>query len=339
MIPMMIDARDNPLANKFLDTFRNKVTQSNNYWYLAKFFRYIFDKEGLLPAEVDFNKFTSVRIGNDVSFKVPISQAYIMQYISDTYKTATAIYSPLGSLKCFFRYCYERNMILSNPAEGIAYPKRIKRLDQPRLLSEKECMWMLVAAAKMGINRFTLIYALVAIGGRTREILGLRRSNIDPYLEQIYLDGKTNLRRRPLVPGLKETLFNQYFKSDFYLKMAAMAEQDYVFFSESKADGSPLGRFELNRIINEIAKQAGIEKRITVYWFRITLINILDDHGVNLSTNQQIIDHDDIISTQNYLRFKKKKSVADMIEKSTLSKITLDVQNRVIKQLTEKLNR
>lgn len=335
----MIDCRQNRLAEAFISTYKTKKTQDGIRQQLTRFFNFIFQKLGTIPADVDFNRFTPVRVGREILFYIPINQAFISEYLYERYKINNATrshYDALCALKMFFQYCLDREYISSNPAEGIPFPKLNKKVEQTRILSETECWQLLDGVRKMGLPRFTLIYLLLGTGGRTGEVISLTRSNIDFYLDQVYMYGKTGLRRRPLVPGLKETLL-LYFESSYYQKLVAKANKDYVFFSEKKADGSPLNTDELNAIIKEISYGCGINKNITSYWFRITFVNILHDNGVRKPILQQIMDWDKFSTVDIYLAKRKNDSVSQCLEKSSLTRLVLDTQNSVIRRLTNSL--
>ena len=177
-------------------------------------------------------------------------------------------------------------------------------------------MCLLKAAAAMGLEYYTLIYTLLSSGGRPDEVINLLASEIDSYMGCLYMEGKTDLRRRPLVDGLKETL-DMYFNTHYYRTLSKKSEEDYVFFSMDKADGSSLNNSELNKIINKVAIKAGINQRITAYWFRVSFANLLYFNGVHKTKVQQLMDHDKIETTEIYLVPKKGDSVFNMLEESS----------------------
>jgi len=171
-------------------------------------------------------------------------------------------------LKAFFRwfYGYKKGKGYPDVVDWIEYGK-IKNEKFPDILTMEEIQKMLEVCDNLRDR--ALISLLYESGCRASEILGLRVNNVtfDEYGAIIIVDGKTGSRRIRLissVPDLKAWLNTHPKKNEVNASLSLF----YSFARNCKFN--PLGCNTLDFIVSDVAKRAGITKRIYPHLFRHT---------------------------------------------------------------------
>jgi integrase len=174
------------------------------------------------------------------------------------------------------------------------------------------------------------VYFLYSTGSRPGETCSARRSKIDYQKQRIFVTGKSKTRRR-FLPSVTIDTLKEYLGSPYYQGTSAKNQEDYLFFSR-KGDGSPLTGREINVVLNELAKMAGIRKHITSYYLRRTFMNKVAEKA-DLSTLQQITDHDSLQNVICYLDREKMKKASASFGNSPLMQLLYSVQRQIIRSL------
>jgi len=225
-----------------------------------------------------------------------LNQEHIRQYqlyLANERKLAVnTIIARIAALRFFFvktlRRAYQR--------EDLPLPKRPKRL--PSVLSQQEVARLIDAAANL--FHYAVLMTLYATGLRRAELCRLCVSDIDSQRMVIHVrKGKGNRDRDvPLTPKLLETL-RSYWRW--------RKPKNYLFPNRSRSnDGRPMSTKAVYFIVQQAAKRAGIEKRVSPHTLRHSFATHLLENGADLRTIQMLLGHADLEHTTVYLHISQK---------------------------------
>lgn len=178
-----------------------------------------------------------------------------------------------------------------NPPLNLTVPKRPKKM--PNYLSEKEATRLLEAAGKD--LRTNLIVSLLAhTGMRVGELCSLKIDDVDldEGIIGIY-SGKGDRDRIVIMPdGLRE-LIRSYLPKRY--EVDSMSRTLLVGRKGKEIDPSTV-----QRIVRNLAKDAGISKKVTPHVLRHTFATAILRNGGDIRFIQQLLGHASVATTQIY---------------------------------------
>jgi integrase/recombinase XerD len=205
----------------------------------------------------------------------------------------------LSGLRTFYKFLLIEDLIDHDPMELVEGP----RLDQklPDVLSFDEIERLLAAidlSHPQGTRNKAIIETLYACGLRVSELVNLKISNVFPDIGLIKVLGKNNKER--LVPIGSDALkhMHLYLEGDRagMLNIQKGAE-DCVFLNRR---GNRLTRVMIFQIVKDLARRAGITKRISPHTFRHSFATHLVEGGADLRAVQEMLGHSSIVTTEIY---------------------------------------
>ena len=205
----------------------------------------------------------------------------------------------VASIKSFFGFLSENNIITEDPTESIGSPRVGRTL--PKFLPEEEVTSLLDTAYKSGTNeghRDALIMELLYDTGlRVGELVSLNMQDVD--LSESYI--------RCMGKGSKERIVHLYPKAleelRRYLKHARVAlighrrTEPSLFVNHR---GERLTRQWVWTILKTYAQKAGIQQNITPHTLRHSFATHLLQNGASLRHVQELLGHSSISTTQVY---------------------------------------
>jgi site-specific recombinase XerD len=173
----------------------------------------------------------------------------------------------------------------------LVYPKRPTRL--PTILSEEEVQRLLESANSA--YHFVILMTLYSTGLRRAELCRLKVEDIDSERMVIHvIQGKGNRDRDvSLSPKLLEVLrdYWRWRKPGTYLFPSLLRTRP----------GLPITPRMVAYAVQQAAKRAGIQKKISPHTLRHSWATHLLEHGTDLRTIQLLLGHVDLESTSLYL--------------------------------------
>jgi len=205
----------------------------------------------------------------------------------------------VASVKSFFGFLSENNIITEDPTESIGSPRVGRTL--PKFLPEEEVTSLLDVAYKSGTNEghrdAVIMELLYATGLRVGELVSLNMQDID--LSESYI--------RCMGKGSKERIVHLYPKAleelRLYLKHARVAlighrrTEPSLFVNHR---GERLTRQWVWTILKTYAQKAGIQQNITPHTLRHSFATHLLQNGASLRHVQELLGHSSISTTQVY---------------------------------------
>jgi len=255
------------LANNSISSYKRDL------W---EFFVWLEDKHQKKVSASDINRFIGLLINSG--------------------RKPATIARKISSLKQFFFFLKENQIIKDNPVTTFAAPK-IARY-HPAYLTPGEIEKIIDTIdtkAKTGFRNRAIIELLYGSGLRISELINLKLSDIEFEAGFIRVLGKGNKQRLvPMGTYAKEAI-EKYL--DQKPPSKSLSVNNLLFTNRL---GSKYSRVGMWKIIKNTVKKAGIDKNITPHTFRHSFATHLLEGGADLRIVQEMLGHADISTTQIY---------------------------------------
>lgn len=197
----------------------------------------------------------------------------------------TSQYLAIKALRHFYKF---KNM---TPPVNLTVPKRPKKM--PNYLSEREAS-RLIASSGKDLRTSLIISLLAHTGMRVGELCNLKIGDVDLDENVIGIySGKGDRDRIVIIPEDCKDLLEKYLPERY--RMPSNTEILLVSRKGTKFDPSTI-----QRIVRELAKEAGISKRVTPHVLRHTFATAILRNGGDIRFIQQLLGHASVATTQIY---------------------------------------
>jgi len=206
---------------------------------------------------------------------------YIAENLAD--KSSISIIMFLASLKYSYSAILKKDL-----TANIKRPKREKRI--PTVLTKKEMKSLIENLnAKKSKLMVSLIYAA---GLRVSEVTSLKPDNLD-FEERVGFvkQGK----------GKKDRIFN--IPKKLFSKLKKLSEKQKELgenFLFSGRNGEEMSSRNVQKIVKNASKKAGIKKDVHCHTLRHSFATHLLEEGVDIRKIQELLGHSDLSTTQIY---------------------------------------
>lgn len=244
---------------------------------------------------LDIIKFYEWNNNSDITY---MSKKQILEYISylRSYHNEKSINRHISSLKGFYLYLVDNNIIRESPLEEI-YSLKTKKI-LPKYLSVEEVDRLLNINLKTPFDyrNKAMLEVMYATGLRVSELVGLCFSNIDFENSLIRVNGKGKKER--IVPlGEIAQYYLKIYINDYRSKLLNKNNYDLIFLNNH---GKPISRQGFNFILNNIRKEVKIDKDITPHTLRHSFATHLLERGADIRSIQEMLGHENISTTNIY---------------------------------------
>lgn len=244
---------------------------------------------------LDIIKFYEWNNNSDITY---MSKKQILEYISylRSYLNEKSINRHISSLKGFYLYLVDNNIIRESPLEEIYSLKTKKTL--PKYLSVEEVDRLLNINLKTPFDyrNKAMLEVMYATGLRVSELVSLCFSNIDFENSLIRVNGKGKKDR--IVPlGEIAQYYLKIYINDYRSKLLNKNNYDLIFLNNH---GKPISRQGFNFILNNIRKEVKIDKDITPHTLRHSFATHLLERGADIRSIQEMLGHENISTTNIY---------------------------------------
>ena len=227
-------------------------------------------------------------------------EGYI-KHLSDIGRATTTISRNVASIKAFFAYLYDEEIMKSNPSVGVKAPKIIKKV--PEILTVSQVDALLEQPSKNSPKELrdkAMLELLYATGIRVTELVTLKLTDVNMKLGFIECHDGDRVRTVPVAEVAQRAL-SRYITE---VRDDMSGGSDYLFFN---CKGAPMSRQGFWKIIKYYAAKAGIDKDITPHMIRHSFASHMLNNGADIKSVQEMLGHVDIATTQIYLTNKQSK--------------------------------
>ena len=303
----MIKEEQNPsYLNDFLDymiTIQNKSKNTvKEYNYdLATFLRWL-KIHFKLTDETDLKNIEYSDISIDILKKVKLDDLHsFLGYLTKNFDSkATTRSRKVSSLRVFFNYLCQKNLLVINPTQNLETPKLGKRL--PRYLTLDDSRKLLEAASDEDNRNNERNYAITTLflncGMRLSELVGINLKDIVFEECQLNVIGKGNKERTIYLNKACIKALNHYLlvrpKNGI-----EKGSEDALFLSERR---QRISRRMVQQIIYSELKKAGLDtNKYSVHKLRHTAATLMYQYGdVDIRALQELLGHESISTTEIY---------------------------------------
>ncbi|MHC1789974.1 tyrosine recombinase XerC [Solidesulfovibrio sp.] len=278
---------------------------------VAAFLALLSAQKGYSPATLaaygnDLAQFEAFLAGRDLTLERPraVGRDAVRGFVAELHRCRTARVSmgrKLSTLRGFFKYLLQKKLIDADPTAGVRNPKAEQR--QPRALNADEAVALVSPAPGSGAagdavaacRDLALAELLYGSGLRVSEAVGLDLDDVDVSQGIVRVMGKGSKERlAPLSDASRERL-RLYLRRRGELSPALT--EPALFLGRR---GGRLTRRQAGRIIDALAKDAGLAKHAHPHMLRHSFATHLLESGADLRSVQELLGHARLTTTTRY---------------------------------------
>lgn len=303
---MILETENPDYLNDFLDymiTIQNKSKNTvKEYNYdLATFLKFI-KIHFKLTDETDFKeiKYNDVSISTLKKIKLEDLHSFLGYLTKNFNSKATTRSRKVSSLRVFFNYLCQKNLLVINPTQNLETPKIGKRL--PRYLTLDDSKKLLDIASNEDNRNNQRDYAITTLflncGMRLAELVGINLTDINFNECQLNVIGKGNKERTIYLNRACIRAINEYLRVRPNSNLSADG-QKALFLSERR---QRISRRTVQEIIYKELKQSGLDTtKYSVHKLRHTAATLMYQYGqVDIRALQELLGHESISTTEIY---------------------------------------
>ena len=278
----------NSSSKKYIEEFEIYLKSEKNFSsntvraYIGDVFTFLIWADNLNVDEIDTKKFSEY--------------LYFIQKIN---YTKTTVARKIASIRAFYKFLYQEEIIDSNPADAIRAPKRPKSL--PDFMTEEEVENILrniKIETPAGYRNRVILELLWVSGMRISELSGLNYENLNLEQNEIKVLGKGAKERIVLIPDkTKENLKNYIDNVSDLICKTKKTLQSPLFINYN---GFRLQNQSIRKALNEVVQKIELPKKVTPHVFRHSFATRMLENGADLRIVQELLGHASISNTQIY---------------------------------------
>jgi integrase/recombinase XerD len=237
-----------------------------------------------------------------------IAKEFVYQ-ISKKIKSSTQA-RIISGVKRFYDYIILEKLIDENPFQNIETPKTGTKL--PVTLTTKEIDKIINSISSKSKNKLrntALLEVLYSCGLRVSELITLKISDLFLKESLIKVTGKGNKERFVPISDEAKNYIENYIIQKRNSQKIKKGHEDTLFINER---GSGLTRVMIYLIIKDLSKKTEIKKKIGPHTFRHSFATHLLENGADLITIQNMLGHENIVTTERYIHVNKKHLLESM---------------------------
>ena len=253
----------------------------------------------------DVNKFANYAIPSNLS-ELKITREDISNFLVKLNKEDISSRSQariISGIKAFYKYLIIEDYIKYDPTELIESPKiGLKLPDTLSLIEIDKLIAAIDLSSKQGERNRAILESLYSCGLRVSELVNLQLSNIhfnEGYLKVI---GKGDKERLAPIGGKALKRLKVYINEVRNHQTIQKGHEDFVFLNNR---GAKLTRVMIFLIIQKLAQQIGLKKKISPHTFRHSFATHLIEGGADLRAVQEMLGHESITTTEIYTHLDK----------------------------------
>ena len=261
---------------------------------------YLFDLQKL-NTFIKENNFST----NPAKIKESVLKEFIYKISNEIKPSSQA--RIISGIKRFFDYLIVENILTENPLENIETPKIGSKLPVTLTLIEiDKLISSIEKKSKNKLRNIAIIETLYSCGLRVSELISLKISDLYFNESVIKVTGKGNKER--FVPISKSAInyIDNYINKKRNFQKINKGSEDTLFLNER---GSGLSRVMIYIILDNLKIIADIKKKIGPHTLRHSFATHLLENGADLITIQNMLGHENIVTTERYLHVNRKHLV------------------------------
>lgn len=258
------------------------INTSKNYEIDILEFKEYIDKKSISYLEVDYD----------------LIKGYLME-LYNRKLSRNSVARKLSSLRSFYKYLFNNNLIKTNPFKYVSTPKKEKKLPKYLGVEELETIFNTPDLnTPLGQRDRLILEVLYATGIRVSELVNIKINDIDFYKKEVKILGKGNKERiDPFGDYCLDAIEN--FINDGRKKILKKFNTtcEYLIIN---GHGKKITTRGVEKILDNIIKKASLKKHVSPHMLRHSFATHLLNEGCDILTVQELLGHESLESTQVY---------------------------------------
>ena len=209
---------------------------------------------------------------------------------------ATSINRRLSALRSFYRFALARNLVKSDPVQGVVGPKKDKPL--PQFLKEKEMDELLQEGfwtdCYEDVRDRMIIMTFYETGIRLAELMNLCDGDVDFMSGQLKVTGKRNKQR--LIPFGAE--LSQALQHYMGVRDAQVVRHSAALFLAN--DGQQMTADAIRYRVKKHLSLVSTLKKRTPHVLRHTFATAMLNHKAGIESVKKLLGHESLSTTEIY---------------------------------------
>jgi len=229
-----------------------------------------------------------------------VERKHVVDFLGKLYQQgldSRSVARQLVTLRNFFRFLAQENVVRHDPVEHIESPRVWKRL--PKFLTLEEVEKLLATAettTPLGLRDRAMLEVLYATGLRVSELVKLKVADLQLDAGIVRCLGKGNKER--VVPlGRKSIASLEDYLRRGRPALTKRRTTPYLFVSRR---GGVMTRQNFWMLLRQRARAAGVRVHLSPHTLRHSFATHLLERGADLRAVQMLLGHADISTTQIY---------------------------------------
>lgn len=278
---------------------------------VAAFLDFLTVQKGYSPATIaaygeDLSQFEAYLAGRGLSLARPeaVTREHGRGFLAELHRrrvAKTSMGRKLSALRSFFLFLRQKKRVEVNPFSGLKNPKPEKR--QPRALNVDEAVALVsprpgtpeADGSIAACRDLALAELLYGSGLRVSEAVGLDLDDVDLSQGVARVFGKGSKERLAPLSDASRTRLRDYLRRRTEL---SPAPSEQAFFLGAR--GARLNRRQAARIIDAMARDAGLARHAHPHMLRHSFASHLLESGADLRSVQELLGHEHLTTTQRY---------------------------------------
>lgn len=231
---------------------------------------------------------------NQMTYKLCLNY---LSYLNQNNDSRSTISRKLSSLRTFYKYLVEENIVNNNPFLLVSSPKKEKKI--PKFINYNnldEIFQIPNLDTSYGQRERVILEVLYGSGVRVSELINIKIKNIDFNEKSILIFGKGSKERIVYFGEYAKEMINLYINNGRN-ELLGNVSSEYLIVGKNTAK---LTTRRIEQIIDDIIKRSSIKMDITPHMFRHTFATHLLDNGCDLLVVQELLGHESLASTEIY---------------------------------------
>lgn len=235
-----------------------------------------------------------------------VQKEHIVNYIAHLKRlkmVPKSITRKLSSIRSFHQYLFSEKLVEENIVMKIPKPKTEKSL--PSVLNVEETARLIDAALEsekpLDLRNHAMLELAYGAGLRVSELIDINISDIHLNMGLINITGKGNKER--IVPLGEKSIrsIRRYIVEG--RPFLHPVERETLFLNKN---GKRISRIGFYKVVQSLAHRANIDKPISPHTLRHSFATHMLENGADLKAVQELLGHEDIMTTENYTHISKK---------------------------------
>ena len=201
----------------------------------------------------------------------------------------------ISTLRSFYKYLVNENIISKNPMLLISNPKLDKKL--PNFLYYDELEILLNIPDKetiLGLRDALILEMLYSTGIRVSELINIKLKDINFSDKKILILGKGSKERYVLYGNTLKQILDLYLKNS---RQKLNKNSEYLILNKN---GNKITDRGVRLIISNILKKGELDYHVSPHTLRHTFATHMLDNGADLKSVQELLGHSNLSTTQVY---------------------------------------